>query len=131
MLNQITLILCCHLAGELTSKFFNLPAPGPVIGMVYLLCLLLWRGKLNKDLETTANQLLDNLSLLFVPAGVGVMLHFDRLSTDWLPITMALIGSTIATIIVTGILMQWLSNPPAEKSHLTPKKSMESPDANL
>lgn len=109
MLNQITLILCCHLAGELISKFFNLPAPGPVIGMVLLLSLLIWRGRIGEDLEKTASSLLDNLSLLFVPAGVGVMLHFERLSTDWLPITFALIGSTIATIMVTGYVMQWLS----------------------
>ena len=118
MLTQITLILCCQLAGELTSKFLSLPAPGPVIGMVYLLTLLIWRGRVSDNRDKTASTLLDNLSLLFVPAGVGVMLHFDRLANDWLPITAALIGSTIATVIVTGFLMQWLSKPASDETTL-------------
>lgn len=118
MLNQITLILCCQLAGELTSKFLNLPAPGPVIGMVLLLGLLIWRGGISEDMDKTASTLLDNLSLLFVPAGVGVMLHFDRLANDWLPITAALIGSTIATVMVTGFVMQWLSKKEPDETEL-------------
>ncbi len=109
MLNQLTLILCCQLAGELTSKLLALPAPGPVLGMVFLLVILILRGSIGAELERTADAFLDNLSLLFVPAAVGVMLHYELLSSDWLPISAATIISTIATIAVTGLMMNWLS----------------------
>lgn len=116
MLNQLTLILCCQLAGEMTAKFLALPAPGPVLGMVLLLAILIVKGGIGPQLERTATAFLDNLSLLFVPAAVGVMLHYELLSKDWLPISVALIVSTIATIAVTGLMMSWLSGIGGRKS---------------
>ena len=110
MLNSLTLILCCQLAGEFTVKATDITAPGPVIGMIFLLIILLIKGSIQKDLETTANSLLSNLSLLFVPAGVGLMLHFQLIGKEWLPITISLIVSTILTIAVTGLMMVWLTN---------------------
>lgn len=122
MLNQLTLILCCQLAGELGSKLLALPAPGPVLGMVLLLIILFLRGGIDADLERTADTFLDNLSLLFVPAAVGVMLHYELLTTDWMPISAALIVSTIATLAVTGLMMAWLSR----RSHQSPTDQEES-----
>lgn len=110
MLNSLTLILCCQLAGEFTVKATGITAPGPVIGMIFLLIILLIKGSVQKDLETTANSLLSNLSLLFVPAGVGLMLHFQLIGKEWLPITISLIVSTILTIAITGLMMVWLTN---------------------
>lgn len=121
MLKYLTLILCCQLAGELAAKALQIAVPGPVIGMVLLLCFLLVRGSVPEDLSRTADGLLSHLSLLFVPAGVGVMLHFNLLEDDWLPIGVALIISTVLTIIVTALMMSWLGRraagadqPPAD-----------------
>jgi len=60
------------------------------------------------DLARVADALLANLSLLFVPAGVGIMVHLGLLKTDLLPLGTALIVSTVLTIAVTAFLMQWL-----------------------
>lgn len=108
MLNYLTLILGCQLAGELTTRATHIPVPGPVIGMVLLFGFLMLRGKVPDDLGRVADALLGNLSLLFVPAGVGVMLHFRLLGDDWLPIAVALVVSTMLTIMVTAALMVWL-----------------------
>ena len=108
MLNYLTLIFACQLAGELAARATHLPVPGPVIGMVILFCFLLARGSVPEKLGETAGFLLNHLSLLFVPAGVGVMLHFSLLGADWLPIGAALIGSTVLTIAVTALTMAWL-----------------------
>ena len=108
MLHYFTLILVCQLVGELLTTALRLPVPGPVIGMVLLFCFLIFRGKIPSDLEKTSDNLLGNLSLLFVPAGVGVMLHFKLLQADMLPIGIALIVSTVLTIAVTALLMTWL-----------------------
>ena len=108
MLNYLTLILCCQLAGELSAKALQISVPGPVIGMVMLFCFLLVRGSIPKNLARTADGLLSHLSLLFVPAGVGVMLHFRLLGDDWVPISAAVIVSTVLTIAVTARMMVWL-----------------------
>ncbi|MEO0545700.1 MAG: CidA/LrgA family protein [Pseudomonadota bacterium] len=115
MLNYLTLILGCQLVGELTTQALQAPVPGPVVGMVLLFTFLMARGSVPNDLASVGDTLLRYLSLMFVPAGVGVMLHFKLLGDDWLPIAVALLISTILTIIVTAWVMVWLTraDPPA------------------
>ena len=109
VLNYLTLILCCQLAGEMATTMTGISIPGPVIGMILLFCILLVRGSIASDLERTADGLLRHLSLLFVPAGVGVVLHFGLLGDDWLPIGAAMVASTALTIAVTAVMMVWLT----------------------
>ena len=108
MLGAITLLLVYQLAGEVIVLALNIPVPGPVIGMLLLFLTLMMRGGAGVPLRDTANSLLSHLSLLFVPAGVGVMAHFGRLGNEWLPIAAALVGSTVMTIAVTAVAMRLL-----------------------
>lgn len=109
MLNYLTLIFCCQLAGEFIIGAAGLSIPGPVLGMVFLFCFLLVRGSIPNDLSMVADGLLNHLSLLFVPAGVGIMLHFKLLGDDFFAISIALFVSTVLTVIVTAVLMRRLS----------------------
>lgn len=118
MLAYLTLIFCCQLIGELVVTATQLPVPGPVVGMALLFVGLLARGVIPDDLAVTGDALIGNLSLLFVPAGVGVMLHAGLIGDDWLPISAALVVSTVLTIAVTALVMVWLSprgKPSAEE----------------
>ena len=108
MLEYLTFILACQLAGEFIVASLEIPIPGPVVGMVLLFGFLLIRGEVPEYLARVTDTLLSNLSLLFVPAGVGVMLHFELLGTDAVPLSVALVLSTLATIAVTALLMQRL-----------------------
>lgn len=101
MLSALTILFLYQLVGEALVYWLNLPVPGPVIGMALLFLTLLWRG-LPSPLQDTSNTLLQHFSLLFVPAGVGVMVHFHRLASEWLPITAALLVSTVLTLLVTA-----------------------------
>ncbi|HZV53551.1 MAG TPA: CidA/LrgA family protein [Rhodocyclaceae bacterium] len=105
MLGALTLLLIYQLAGEVIVQFFALPVPGPVIGMALLFATLLVRGGVPENLRSTASNLLQHLSLLFVPAGVGVMVHFSRLGDEWPAIVGALLVSTFVTLAVTGLLL--------------------------
>ena len=105
MIVWMAVLLGCQLLGEMLSVLAKLPIPGPVCGMALLFLGLLVHGGLPQDLQKVADALLSNLSLLFVPAGVGVMLHFKLLGQDWLPIVAALIFSTLLTLAVTAALM--------------------------
>jgi putative effector of murein hydrolase LrgA (UPF0299 family) len=109
MIEYLTLILACQLLGEIVVTGAEIPFPGPVVGMVLLFAFLAIRGKVPRQLGQVADTLLSNLSLLFVPAGVGVMLHFDLLGADAMPLSVALLFSTLATIAVTAWVMVLLN----------------------
>lgn len=108
MLGAITLLLVFQLIGEVLAQLFALPIPGPVIGMALLFGALALRGGPSDALRDTAQGLLQHLSLLFVPAGVGIMLHFRRVGDEWLPLAASLVGSTVITIAVTALVLRAL-----------------------
>lgn len=102
MIQALALILLCQLAGEVAARGTGLPVPGPVIGALLLFGWLAWRKGVSDGLGTAADTLLSNLSLLFVPAGVGVMMQFARIGEAWPAILAALIISTFLTVVVTA-----------------------------
>ncbi len=106
MIGALAALLAFQLVGEILVQVSGLPAPGPVIGMVLLLLALYWRGVLPDTLRTTAETLLSHLSLLFIPAGVGIIQHGARLAEEWLAIAVALTVSTLITVAVTALAMQ-------------------------
>lgn len=108
MLGAFTLLLVYQLVGEVLVLMTGLPVPGPVVGMLLLFLSLAARGSAPRWLRETCQGMLAHLSLLFVPAGVGVLLHFRRLGEEWLPIAVALVASTVITIGVTALVMRAL-----------------------
>ena len=85
MVGYLTLILSCQLLGEVIVGALGLPVPGPVLGMAFLFAFLLIRGHVPDALGATADGLLRNMSLLFVPAGTGVIMHVTLLSEALVP----------------------------------------------
>ena len=103
------LLLAFQAAGEICRVVLHLPLPGPVIGMALLaVALLLRRRGPGPGLQTTADGLLAWLGLLFVPAGVGVVANGALLRASWMPITVALVVSTVSTLAATGVVMNVL-----------------------
>jgi holin-like protein len=93
-----TWLLLFQCAGELVSRLLGLPVPGPVVGMLLLFIALRMRDRIPDSIGVAADALARHLSLLFVPAGVGVMMYFGRLAGEWLPIVLALLVSTIVAM---------------------------------
>ncbi len=115
MLGALTILLVFQLVGEALSHALDLPVPGPVIGFMLLLAALALRGSVPADLRTTATGMLQHFALIFVPAGVGVMVHLSRLRDEWLPISVAVVLSTILAIACTALVMRWLMGRFADK----------------
>ncbi len=104
-LGFITVLLAYQLVGEVISKGLELPLPGPAVGMGLLFVTLLIKGSLPEGLKKTSQGLLSHLSLLFVPAGVGVMMHMHLLANEWQAISVALVASTALTVLITAGVM--------------------------
>lgn len=109
-LNGITILLVCQLAGEFVSRYFQIAVPGPVLGMLLLLSILFVKGRVPTPIQNASVSILQHLSLLFVPAGVGMMLYFDRIKDEWLAILLALVLSTVITLILTALIMASVSH---------------------
>lgn len=108
MLWGLSQLLLFQLAGEGLARGLGLPIPGPVLGMGLLFLFLLWRGEPNPALKNVSESFLGILSLLFVPAGVGLVQHLDLLKDEWLPITVAIVLGTALTLALTAGLFSGL-----------------------
>jgi holin-like protein len=106
-LKGLALLLLCQSAGEVAARGLQLPLPGPVLGMLCMLVLLAW-APLRAPVEAAANALLQHLSLLFVPVGVGVVTHLDIVSQYGVRIAAVLLLSTLLGLVVTALVLRAL-----------------------
>ena len=109
MLPSLTLLIVCQFAGEVITRSAGLPLPGPVVGLVLLLVVLVVRGGPDEGMKTTASGLLRHLLLLFVPAGAGIVTQLDVLGQNLLPAMVAILVSTALGLGVTAWVMQLLT----------------------
>ena len=108
MINTFAVLLIFQTLGESLAYAFSLPVPGPVIGMLLLFCYLIAKPQVADKLAPTTLEFLKHLSLLFIPAGVGIMAHAERVAAEWLPITVALVISAVVSLVVTASVLRWL-----------------------
>ncbi len=113
MLRALTVLVLCQFVGEVAARAAGLPLPGPVIGLVVLLVGLIASRGPGTELRDTSGGLLRHLSLLFVPAGVGIVTQLDALARDWAAILVAIVVSTALGLAVTAGVMQRLARPRA------------------
>ena len=116
MLKSIFLIFFFQLIGEFLQKLFILTLPGPVIGMILLLASMLllkrneiFKNKIETPLVQVSEVLTSYLPLLFVPVGVGVVMHLSYLKNSYLEILLIILVSTLLTIGFTAFVMNKLS----------------------
>ena len=114
MLRSIFVIFFFQLLGEFLKKFFEMRIPGPVLGLILLLVVLIFLKRfktaaitnLKEDVINTSNYILNYLSLLFVPIGVGVVMHLSYLENNLFKVLIIVFISTILTIGLTAFLME-------------------------
>ncbi|AMV72614.1 CidA/LrgA family protein [Desulfuromonas carbonis] len=108
MVRGFAVLLGLQFLGEVLARGLGLPIPGNVLGMGLLLIGLLLGWIEEGSIRDAAELLLSHMALLFVPAGVGVMVYFDLLRREWLAIIVALVVSTFVVMAVTGWTEAWL-----------------------
>lgn len=118
MLINFAILLTCQLLGEILAKALALPVPGPVLGMAFMFAALMLRDvihrarpkfTLGQDVETTGRNLLAHLSLLFVPAGVGIVGSLDVFEKYGIALAAALLVSTVLALLVAVITFRLVS----------------------
>jgi len=109
MIGPIAVLLSAQLVGEVSVRFWGLPLPGPVLGMALMLLAFAMRPQITLWMIPLTRGLLSHLSLLFVPAGVGIVTHLDRLAGSGLGLILALVLSTWAALIIGSLTFVGLS----------------------
>ncbi len=118
MIRGLVQILLFQGLGEIISKLLGLPVPGPVVGLILLLAFLLFRGRIDPDLDFVASGFAQHLGLLFIPAAVGVVMFAPQLANYGLAIAAILIFSVGLAVAITAYLLKWLTRkdrPPGEE----------------
>lgn len=101
MIRALTILFLCQLAGEAVVRALGVAFPGPVLGMALFVAGLFALGRSSADLDATVDGILRNLSLLFVPAAVGLIQQGGVIRENWVAILVAIVASTLLTLIVT------------------------------
>ena len=118
MIASLGLLLLCQLIGEAIARGLDVPLPGPVIGMAILLVLLLGKERLSAwlpreladgTLEKTSTGLLSHLSLMFIPAGVGVVQRLDLLVSHGVALLLALVVSTVLAMLASVATFRFIA----------------------
>ena len=109
MIKGFLTLLVFQLLGESLAELGQLPIPGPVIGMLLLFIALRLRGRVSAGLQQSSQGLIQNLTLLFLPAGVGIFFLPASVQQQWPAITAAIVGGTLVTMIATALILKALS----------------------
>ena len=109
-LRGLALLLLLQAAGEALTHALSLPIPGPVVGMVLLLVALQWTP-LREPIAAAAQLLLEHLSLLFVPVGVGVITHLGIVAQHGLQLAGVIVLSTWLGMAATALVLRALWRP--------------------
>lgn len=107
MVKQCAIIFSCLAAGEFLAHILRLPIPGSILGMLILTALLQTKRLKVDSVKPISKFLISNMGFFFVPPGVALMLYFDIIAKEWIPITVATVVSTAIVLIVTGHVHQW------------------------
>ncbi len=104
----LAILLLFQLLGSWLVSVAHAAVPGSVVGMMLLAAALHVRIVPMSLVRPTADFLVRHLALLYVPAGVAVMLYAELLREQWLAITSAALASLIAVLVVVGLTVQRL-----------------------
>lgn len=115
MLATFAILLIFQCLGEGLTFALGLPIPGPVVGMLLLFVTLLISPSMLERIEATGNELLRHLSLLFVPAGVGIIVFAATVRGHWLAVIVSVVVSTVLSLAITAIAMQLLMSRQRDK----------------
>jgi len=117
MLRSLFIIFFFQLLGEAIQKFFEINIPGPVIGLILLLFVFIFFiknaspfRKIKKEISETSHQIINYLSLLFVPIGVGVVMHINYLGDNLFKILAIIIIGTLSNLVFVAYVMEKIIN---------------------
>lgn len=101
-------ILLFSIAGNWISDAFNLPVPGAILGMVFLFIALKMKWLRLRLIYDVGMFLVANMTIMFLPAGVGIMQHWSVISHFWWQIIVIILVALTVNLLVIGFTVQFV-----------------------
>ena len=105
---QLMILFVISLIGEGISSFFHLPIPGSIIGLFLLLIALQLKWIRLRHIHAVAEFLIANMTILFLPAGVGIMERWNAISANIVPIILIIMGALVLNIVVIAVVVGFI-----------------------
>ena len=102
MIRQLAILFGCLALGELIITLTHIPLPSSIIGMLLLTLFLKLKIIHLEWVRSISDFLVTNIGFFFVPPGVAIMLYFDIIKAQFLPIVTASVVSTVLVLAITG-----------------------------
>lgn len=98
----VAFVLLHLVLGETLAQLLALPVPGPVLGLGLMILHFAVAGGAEGEVGRLFDAVAPHLTVLFVPAGAGVLAHVGLIRDDVAVIAVAVIAGTLVTIAVTA-----------------------------
>lgn len=108
MIRQCSILFGCLALGELIVYVTGIKLPSSIIGMLLLTLFLKLKWVKLHWVQGLSDFLVANLGFFFVPPGVALMLYFDVIKAEFVPIVVATVISTILVLVCTGWSHQYI-----------------------
>ena len=105
---QLLIIFGFSFIGNVISNVFRLPVPGSILGMILLFLALQFKILEFRHVDEAGSFLINNMTILFLPAGVGIMAKWNLISHFWAQILLIVVGALIINMLILGILVEWI-----------------------
>ena len=106
MIYQLAILFGFLAIGEIIIYFTGIKIPSSIIGMLLLtLSLQIGLVKIEK-IRRMCDFFIENMSFFFIPPGVAIMVYFDIIKAQLIPIAIATVISTVLVLVVTGWVHQ-------------------------
>lgn len=106
MLKSLFYIFLFLALGELLKYAFDLTVAGNIIGMILIFMALKLKIIKLETVKPASDKLVRYMVLFFVPYGVGMMVYYEMIKSNWQTILIAIVISTLLTLFVTAIIQQ-------------------------
>jgi len=116
MIQGLTIIFLFLFLGDSITYITKIPIPGNVIGMIMLTISLKIEIIKLDSVRPAAEILVKNMAFLFVPPGVGIMIYFNLIKREFIPIFLSYILSTLAVLYIVGKFQQTLDKKNNERT---------------
>lgn len=122
----LIILTFCLWAGNIISKILPIMIPGSIIGLLILFFLLAFQLIPTCWIKNSCNLFMRYMTVLFIPAAMGIMDNYSLLLDNWIPIIFGCIGSSIIVLFLTSFLTLHLYKKPSKITILTNNKEHQS-----
>lgn len=114
---QFFLILAISFLGEILHMVLPLPVPASIYGLVLMLLALVTGIIKIEQVKDTAVFLIEIMPVMFIPAGVGLVVSWNVLKPLLIPVAIITFVSFVSVAVATGRTAQWMIKKDEGKGH--------------